>query len=151
VSDRLIKLLASFFYIGHSKYAPGTLASAVAVLIYIIVKPAFLLYCITLLVVTALGFMISEAAEKAYQQKDPSCVVIDEVAGMLLACVFLPLKPWVLLWAFLAFRFFDITKIYPIKQLENLKGGIGIMMDDLMAGIYTIFVIQLAILFKLIV
>jgi len=123
----------------------------VAVLLYIVMQQAFLLYVVVLLGITALGLIISESAERIYGRKDPSNVVIDEVAGMLLACFLLPIKPWVLIWTFIILRFFDITKVYPINRMEKLKGSIGIMMDDIIAGLYTNVIMHIAIALRIII
>ncbi|HLF17346.1 MAG TPA: phosphatidylglycerophosphatase A [Candidatus Omnitrophota bacterium] len=145
MSDKLIKLIATFFYVGSVPYAPGTVASAVGVLIYLILQPVFPLYLLVLVGLVLLGLIISEPAEGVLKRRDPPEVVIDEVAGMLLACFLLPPQPSVLIGAFVLFRLFDITKIYPIKRLENLKGSLGIMADDLMAGIYTNIIMHIAV------
>ena len=144
MSDKLIKIFVSFFYIGEVPWAPGTVASLAAVLLYAIVQPVFLIYFVLLLSVTVLGLFWCTEAERIYGHKDPSGVVIDEVAGMLLACFLMPLDAKVLFVAFVLFRFFDITKIYPINKLEKCRGGLGIMMDDIMAGIYTNMIMHVA-------
>lgn len=145
MSDKLIKLIISFFYVGDIPFAPGTFASLAAVFLYMIVQPVFLLYLAVLFGMTVLGLILCGEAERIYAQKDPSGVVIDEVAGMLLACFLLPPEPKVLVAAFLLFRFFDITKLYPIKNLEKCRAGLGIMMDDIMAGIYTNIIMHVAV------
>lgn len=86
--------------------------------------------------VTLLGFWSAQAVVAADpSDPDPHRVVIDEVAGMLIALVAVPRTPWHVGAAFLAFRFWDIVKCFPMKQLERLPGGWGIMADDVAAGL----------------
>jgi len=140
----LSKILATFFYIGYIPCAPGTVASAVGVLLYIVIESPFILYISAFLIITVLGFIVSGSVEKMLGMKDPACIVIDEVAGILLALFLLPLKWPVLIAAFILFRVFDIFKPYPVNKFENFKGGTGIMLDDLMAGLYTNLIMQVA-------
>lgn len=82
-------------------------------------------------------------ASEILAQKDPGVIVIDEIAGFLLANFTAPPRVSVLAAGFILFRFFDIAKIYPARRLEKLPGGIGIVLDDIMAGIYTLVIVQL--------
>lgn len=147
----LIDALASFFYTGFIPYAPGTWASLIATLIWIVIPVEsvtirIIIVCSTFVV----GIIVAGLSELKSGIVDPSYVVIDEVAGMWLALLLLPKIqrpnhiPMILL-AFLVFRFFDITKIYPIKNLERLGGGFGIMIDDIAAGIFTAIAVNLII------
>jgi len=78
-------------------------------------------------------------------QKDPSCVVIDEVSGIMIAFFMLPMVWPVSIITFFLFRAFDMFKIYPVNKFEEMKGGTGIMMDDIIAGLYTNITMQIAI------
>ena len=78
-------------------------------------------------------------------QTDPGCIVIDEVAGIMLALFLLPMTPVVIIVTFFLFRAFDMFKIYPVNKFEQLEGSTGVMMDDIIAGIYTNIVMQFAI------
>lgn len=144
MSDKIAKMLATFFYVGHTPAAPGSLASIAGVVIYLFLYKLALLYFLLFLAVTIVGFMVSEQAEKLIGQKDPSCIVIDEVAGMMLALFLLPPSWPVILTTFFLFRAFDMFKIYPVNKFEDIKGGAGIMMDDLFAGLYTNIVMHIA-------
>jgi phosphatidylglycerophosphatase A len=84
-----------------------------------------------------LGVAVATRVERAARRKDPSVVVIDEVVGMLVALYALPLQVVDVLVAFLCFRIFDITKPFPLRRLEAQPGGWGVMLDDLVAGLYT--------------
>jgi phosphatidylglycerophosphatase A len=84
-----------------------------------------------------LGVAVATSVERSARRKDPSVVVIDEVVGMLVALFMLPLRAADVLSAFVCFRIFDITKPFPLRRLEAQPGGWGIMLDDLVAGLYT--------------
>ena len=91
-----------------------------------------------------IGFITSDIVEKVVGKKDPSCVVIDEVSGMMIALFMLPWTPAVVVTTFFLFRAFDMFKIYPMNKLEALGGGKGIMLDDIFAGIYANLTMQIA-------
>lgn len=97
--------------------------------------------------VVGVAIWTSDRSQKLLAQHDPSIVVIDEVAGFLLTMFILPFSWLNLGIGFVFFRFFDILKPYPIKRLERLKGGFGIVMDDLVAGIYALLGTKLILLF----
>jgi len=143
--DKLIKLFSTWFYIGNFPAGPGTLASAVTVLLVIICSFNIYLYVAVMIAVTVLGFLVSGKMEALLGKKDPSCIVIDEVAGIMISFILLPLSPKVILTAFFLFRAFDMFKIYPANKFEGLGGGAGVMIDDVMAGIYTNLTMQVAI------
>jgi len=94
----------------------------------------------------AAGIWASGKMEKLAGKKDPSCVVIDEVAGILIAFFLLPAQWPVIITAFFVFRAFDMFKIYPINRFEKLPGSWGIMMDDVVAGLYTNIVVHVALI-----
>lgn len=143
-NDRLTRMLATFFYIGYAPAAPGTLASLAGAVIAIALHSNLLLYILVFLVVTVIGFQVSDRAEELEGQKDPSCIVIDEVAGIMIAFFLLPIDWRTGIVAFFLFRAFDMFKIYPVNKFESLKGGRGVMMDDLFAGLYTNLTMQIA-------
>ncbi|HQP09874.1 MAG TPA: phosphatidylglycerophosphatase A [Candidatus Omnitrophota bacterium] len=143
--DKLVKMLSTWFYVGNIPAAPGTAASAVAVLLAVICSAHIFLYLLVLLAVTVLGFAVSGRMEDILGRKDPGCIVIDEVAGVLVALFLLPLNWPVVITAFFLFRAFDMFKIYPVNKFEQGKGGLGIMADDLVAGLYTNLVMQIAV------
>lgn len=146
-------LVATFFYIGKCKPGPGTWASAATVLLWFglshWVSPHSQPYVAILLslFVTLIGIPAATRAARAYGKKDPSFVVIDEVAGQLIALIFAAVTWKSLLAAFILFRAFDILKPPPIRQLERLPEGTGIMLDDVGAGLLALVVMQLLIHF----
>ena len=92
--------------------------------------------------VVGAGIWASHRVEEALGRKDPGVIVIDEVAGMMVAVLLVPRTPGVLLCAFLLFRLFDIWKPFPAREAEALRGGFGVMLDDLIAGVYALVLIM---------
>lgn len=141
----LIRIIATFFYIGNIPVAPGTVASAAGALLSIALIDKPVIYLVVLACVFFAGFLTSGRMEEIAKEHDPSCVVIDEVAGAMITFFWLPLTAPVFITAFFLFRAFDMFKIFPANRLENLKGGLGIMSDDIMAGIYANLLMQIVI------
>ncbi len=135
----IVTLLSTVFGIGYVRFAPGTLASAVALpLAWLISKflgPAALSAAIV--AAYLLGVWSTGLYETSAGKVDPSECVIDEVAGQWLACAAAPLTPLGFGLAFVLFRSFDISKLWPVSLGERLPGGWGIMTDDLIAGALT--------------
>ena len=140
---RLIKLITSFFYLGHSPFMPGTLGSLAGLLIYFVVKDSFFIYVFSLLFLFILGVMFSSEAERIYKRKDAEMIVIDEACGMMLSLFLVPYNFWLMWLGFLLFRLFDITKPPPAKAIEKFSGAFGVMLDDIIAAIYTNFILQI--------
>lgn len=137
--DSLILSYARVGFAGKSPIAPGTCGSFVAIALapFIFMPFPFWARIVILLLILATGTFASGKAEVLLQQQDPSEVVIDEVLGQWL--VLLPFKNlvfWEYAAAFILFRIFDILKPWPIRRLESLGGGFGIMIDDAAAGVY---------------
>lgn len=141
------KFIATAFGAGYSPIAPGTAGAVVAVLIWFLlslfVHSADLKVVIFILVFAFmfLGVHSSGVMEKVWG-KDPSKVVVDELVGTWIALLAVPTDDW---WfavaAFVLFRFFDIVKPLGVRKMEELGGGLGIMMDDVLAGIYSALVL----------
>lgn len=96
----------------------------------------------TLAAVVVVGIWASHRVEVVLERKDPGVIVIDEVAGMMVAVLLLPRTFGVLLCAFLLFRIFDIWKPFPAREAEALRGGFGVVVDDLIAGVYALVLIM---------
>lgn len=149
----ILAKVAEVYPIGKVRIAPGTLASLIALFIgyFILLRLGIALYITFIIAFIILGYFSCEAHIKIYNKKDPSEVVIDEFGGqfiVILATIDTNNTYYITLSLFLSFvlfRFFDITKIGPIKKSEKLKGGYGIMADDILAGIFA-FITQSAIL-----
>ena len=141
----IIKFLASGFYTGYFPVAPGTIGSLVGILACFLLQDVpFTTYAIVVILTLIAGIYISGEAEKIYQTKDSSHIVIDEIAGVFFTFIYLPKGISFLLAGFAVFRFFDILKPFPIRSIdEKIKGGWGIMFDDVLAGIYANILIRL--------
>jgi phosphatidylglycerophosphatase A len=124
--------------------APGTVASAVTAVALWLLNLSPLALAALLIVVTGLGTWAADEAERALGGKDPGAIVVDEVAGMMLAVLAVPLTPTVLLAGFLLFRVFDVVKPFPANVAQRLRGGVGVMADDLVAGLYALALLGLA-------
>jgi phosphatidylglycerophosphatase A len=144
-----MKLIASIFGIGYIRKGGGTVAAAFAVLIWWLLfrhmETQYLLQVVLTVLVTALGVWAGNIVEKDWG-KDSYRVVIDEVAGMFISVLFVPLDWKWLLTGFVLFRFFDIAKPLYIRRMEIFKGGWGVMLDDVLAGIYANIILQAIIL-----
>jgi phosphatidylglycerophosphatase A len=130
----LEKFIGSGFYTGYSKFASGTVASAVALVLYLIPgfeNPTFLIALISVFLI--LGVDIGTKFESLYG-KDPKECTVDELVGTWISLLFVPKKLWMLILAFIIWRALDILKPYPFNKLENIKGGWGIMLDDVALG-----------------
>ena len=138
-SDRISKLLCSGFGVGYFSIAPGTIASAyMAAISYLLLLyfGNFALVAFTVLVF-CFGLIATDQVLKNEQNKDPSWIVVDELAGQAFVCcyIFSP-NLWLLLLAFALFRFFDIVKPWPVGFIDRkTKGAYGVMLDDMAAGI----------------
>lgn len=140
----ILKYIATLCFIGYMPVAPGTFGSALAMLFFIILRPSTSHNIILLLFIIPIGIIASGKAEVALRERDSRHIVIDEVCGYALSVLFLPNNLTTYIMAFFIFRFFDILKPPPIRYLEKkVSGGTGVMLDDLIAGIYTNITIQL--------
>jgi phosphatidylglycerophosphatase A len=122
--------------VGYVPFAPGTFGSAVGLLVWRALPSSAPIQALVIVVLFAIGSWSGTVAERHFGRADPSHVVIDEVVGMLVTLFFNPVG-WVgAMVGFLFFRIADITKPFPANRLERLPGGLGIMADDAMAGVY---------------
>ncbi len=138
ISERFALLLAEWFYAGRSPRAPGTVGSlATLPFAYALRSAGTVAFAMAAVAVSLVGLWASNVAARVLGEKDPQNVVIDEVAGVLLALSFVSERgvvPWAL--AFVLFRLFDITKPGPIDRVQHLPPpGLGIMADDVLAGL----------------
>ena len=121
--------------------ASGTVGSFVTLIALWLIPFTTLALLVTLATVTLVGIWAGSRVERAIDAKDPGIIVIDEVAGMLVSVLFLPRTIPVLVTAFLLFRLFDIWKPFPARQLQEMHGGVGVMLDDLISGAYALALI----------
>jgi phosphatidylglycerophosphatase A len=147
--SRLSWLIATFFYIGYMKPGPGTYASAATVVLWwaaahLIPANSLALAALAASVaITLLGIPPSTVVARESGREDPGFVVIDEVAGQMIALIGVPLTWNYLIAGLILFRIFDILKPFPLRRLEDLPEGTGIMMDDVGAGLYALLLLQL--------
>jgi phosphatidylglycerophosphatase A len=134
---RLAVAIATTGGAGYFPFAPGTVGSAVGVVIYLLTCRWSPAAQIGLLVgITVVGIWASDVAARYFDKEDPGYVVIDEVAGQLMTLLLLNVGWGGAAVGFVLFRIFDIIKPWPARRFEDLPGGLGIMADDLMAGAY---------------
>ena len=141
------KLLGSGFYTGYVPIASGTFGTLAALLIYLIpgfenpyvIVPAIIVFFIY-------GVYVGNKFEIVYG-KDPSECTIDEVVGTWISYLLLPKTVGIIIITFFLWRALDIFKPYPARKLENLSGGIGIMIDDVVSGFYTLIIMHLVVYF----
>ncbi|MCA9730999.1 MAG: phosphatidylglycerophosphatase A [Deferribacteres bacterium] len=157
--NSLFRFIATGAWSGYFPIAPGTAGSALAILCLVPVSDfSSVTFVLVTLLISWIGIMSAAFMENSLGIEDPSIVVIDEIAGILFSVAFLPANWLTLMLAFFLFRLFDIIKPWPCRQAEKSgewltqhypengwlaknKGGIGIMLDDILAGIYTNMVI----------
>jgi phosphatidylglycerophosphatase A len=143
--NRFILILATGIGVGYSPVAPGTLGTLVAILIYYFLSEISApLYEITLIGFFFLSVWVSENAERFFRKKDDQRIVIDEIIGFLTTMLWVPKTIRFVIIGFFLFRFFDILKPFPIRRLEKgFKGGFGVVLDDVVAGVYANIVLRL--------
>lgn len=147
---RVLLFFSSGLLTGYIPFASGTVATLLAVgLFYPFNRlnawslPAGLVFVIVVIAISGVAVALSEVAERTYGEKDSHKIVIDEIAGFFVAMAFVPFQWPHVLAAFVLFRFFDVAKPPPIRRLQALHGGWGIVIDDLLAGAYACIIIHL--------
>ena len=145
--ERAVLFVATGFFVGNLPFAPGTFGSLIGLPLCFLLSRLDLLkslICILIFILFAMG--IASAAEKIIKQRDPGQIVIDEIAGLMVTLAGLPFNLKTALAGFIIFRVFDILKPFPIRMLDRrVGGGSGIVLDDVMAGIYGNLIIRLGI------
>ena len=143
---RLARLIVTFFYIGNAKIAPGSIASLVTTLIFYLFAKylIFSFFIIIILITTILAFFAVSVFTYKLLEKDRSEIVIDEVIGQSIALLPLllfeqnnPPQLFMCIISLLFFRFFDIVKPYPINKFDRMNNSIGVIFDDILAGIFS--------------
>lgn len=139
----IVKIISTFFYVGYLPFIPGTFGSIAGVLLFYLLKRSnsltYILFTLTLII---LGFLVSAKAERLFNKRDARCIVIDEVSGIFLSLMFIPYDPRLVLIAFVLFRLLDSLKPYPAGWFQNFKGSVGVMGDDIIAGLYTNIIVR---------
>ena len=152
---KLAKLIVTFFLIGKANMAPGSIASFVTTLLFYIFSTnlVFIIFIIFIFVLTILSFFAIHFYTTEFKEKDRSEIVIDEVVGQSIALLPLllfydntPPEFYMCLISFIFFRFFDIFKPYPIYIIDKMNSAFGVMFDDVLAGIFSAFLLTLTFL-----
>ena len=143
------KLISTFFYMGFLPKLPGTFGTLGGAILYYYLNNLYVLSSLHILLITLFVIIVSiitsDYAIKIFNSKDPLCVVIDEVAGIFVAMLFVPFSLINLVIAFFLFRLFDVWKPLFVRSFERLPGGLGITMDDVGAGLIANLLIQIMI------
>ncbi|MDD3276725.1 MAG: phosphatidylglycerophosphatase A [Kiritimatiellales bacterium] len=138
MKNKLNQLFATGFGFGLSRFMPGTVGTLWGIpLAWVVMQiPSVNLQISVCLILTMIAVPICEAAEKQLGKgKDPGCIVADEYLTLPIVYLGLPFTPWVVLSGFVLHRIFDITKPPPIRQIQSMKGGVGIVIDDFLAAL----------------
>ena len=141
--EKIDRAIATVFGLGYFPVAPGTVGSLAGLIVCFFLHGYPVLYAGVFLVLFVAGIASAGRVEASEGMKDPSIIVIDEAACSLPAFFFIPMELPYILVGFILFRAIDIIKIPPMKHIEKLSGGWGIMLDDLMAAVYTNIILQL--------
>jgi len=147
-SLRFVILLATGFGAGFFPVVPGTLGTLVAIPIYYFISSiSSPLYELTLVAFFFFSSWISNQAEGYWGTKDDRRIVIDEIMGFLVTMLWIPKTLFSIAAGFILFRFFDILKPFPIRRLERVKSGYGVVLDDVLAGIYSNIILHIILRF----
>ena len=136
------RFVATFFYLGKLPFAPGSWGSLGALLLWLLLPITFSVHLSVIIILFVLGVFSSSKMAKYLDDHDPSEVVIDEVVGMGISLFMLPHNFLLYLLSFILFRVFDILKPSFIYRIQNLSGGWGIMLDDVLAGLITFVLVN---------
>jgi phosphatidylglycerophosphatase A len=147
--NRFFLILGTGFGVGYSPIAPGTLGTLIVIPIYYFLSEIpSPIYEITLIAFFFLSVWISENVEISFGKKDDQRIVIDEMMGFFITMLWLPKTAFFVITGFFLFRFFDILKPFPIRRIEKRwRGGYGVVVDDVMAGVYSNIILQFVRLF----
>jgi phosphatidylglycerophosphatase A len=152
LKEKIANFLASGFFVGKIPFAPGTIGTLVAVpIMFLYWEKGVLTQVLITISVFLIGFWASTVivgdTSNTHEKVDPDFIVIDEIAGFMVSMIGIPLSPIYLLIAFVLFRIYDIFKPPPIKWFEKLPSGLGIMADDIIAGIYVLVIMHILVNF----
>jgi len=136
------RFVATFFYLGKLPFAPGSWGSLGALLIWLLLPVTFSVHLSIIVILFVLGVYSSDKMAKDMDDHDPPEIVIDEAVGMGISLFMLPHSLGLYILAFILFRIFDIIKPFFIDRIQKLPGGWGIMLDDVLAGLFTFALIN---------
>lgn len=139
----LSRLIGNFFYFGRAPFMPGTVGTLGGIILYYPLRNNPLIHAITIVLVFIVGTWSARKMCVILNNKDPQEVVIDEVVGLLITLFLIPYSYITVICGFFLFRIFDIIKPQPIRRLEKIKNGYGVMLDDVLAGVFANIVLQI--------
>lgn len=142
VAHRFVIAIATGAYVGYLPPAPGTLGSLLGLILLWPLKPGIAQVLVTLCLI-GMAIVVADQAARVMGGQDPPAIVIDEIAGIAVAILLVPPQVQERVIAFVLFRLFDVIKLFPARQAERLAGGIGIVGDDLIAGLYANLVLRM--------
>ena len=141
--DKIAIFIAQGAYSGLAPIAPGTAGTVVGVLLFLALRSAASTwYALATIAVIGIGTWAAGEADRILGSKDDQSIVIDEIVGFLVVLFLVPFSWWSVAAGFVLFRFFDILKPWPIKKLQDIPGGPGVMLDDIGAAVYANIVLQ---------
>ncbi len=147
LNRRAVLFLVTGAGAGYIPRLPGTMGTLVAIPLSLalnrLARQQLPLAVVILIGAIGCAIALSTQGAAILKQKDPQVIVIDEIVGFLVANFLAPLRWTAVLWSFALFRFFDIIKVFPTNRLEELPGGAGIVLDDIMAGLYALICVRL--------
>ena len=137
----VLRTVATCFYLGKLPFAPGSWGSLGALILWLFLPLNYLIHSLVIIIIFIIGVHVSETVAKIMDDHDPSEIVIDEAVGMGISLFMLPHSLVLYFLAFFIFRAFDIFKPSFIYRIQNLPGGWGIMLDDVLAGLFTLAIV----------
>jgi len=142
IKDKITWCIATVFGVGYAPLCPGTAGSVIAVFVFLALKDssAFLIFT---LISVILSFYFCGKAEKLFKQKDCKKIVVDDFSGQLITYLFLPFSLKFIVSGFFLFRMFDMLKIPPANRMEKFHGSLGVVGDDVVAGIWANLILQI--------
>ncbi len=145
--NSFLVILGTSIYTGYIPLAPGTFASLLAIPLVVLLHRNLFVYTTITLIILLSGIITADHLGKVWNKKDDQRITIDEFVGILITFFMLPKINWyILLIGFILFRFFDIVKPLLIRQVERIKGGFGVMLDDVVSGIFANILLRLLLL-----
>ena len=147
--EKTIMFLATGGFVGNIPLAPGTFGSLVGLpFCFFLSLLSISFAAIFIIAFIVLAIWVAQETEKLIKEKDPGCIVIDEIAGMMVTLLGLPLDPFTVVAGFLIFRILDIFKPFPARMLERtIPGGAGVVLDDIAAGIWGNLILRIVMIF----
>ena len=147
IKMKLHEAISTVAGLGYLRYAPGTAGSVAGLVCCFLLRGNTAVYLLAFLILFFVGVVVSDKTEKDMKTKDPSCIVIDEFACIFVVFFMIPMTIVTIPLGFALFRLFDIFKPPPIKLIEKIGGAWGIMLDDLMAGIFAHIILRIILIF----